>query len=203
MEGQEQSINSTAFNAQRRRGPLSPTEHARKQQQFLKSYRDIGIIKAACKAAGIDRSTYKYWRDNDPEFVKQLPDARDEANETLEIAAYAQAVLGIESYVVSNGRIVYHETPVLNEDGTPQFNERGQQVVLRGKPIMERKYAPSILITLLKANMPEKYKERMEHSGKVDATIEHTGLVIDTRTLSPERLAQLKEIAQEMKGKEQ
>lgn len=205
MEGQGQpgeSYKPNTRHAHKKGGPLTQEQRARKQQRFLRAYRDVGIIKAACKAAGIDRSTYYDWRDHDEDFKKHLPDARDEANETLEYAAYAQAVLGVESPVVSMGRLVYEEIPAKNEDGSPKLDKHGEQAYIRGKLVTERKYAPSLLITLLKANMPEKYKERLEHTGKDGGPIQTEGLLIDTRDLTTEELALLKSYALAKKERE-
>lgn len=148
--------------------PLTPGERIKKQERFLKAMGEHGTVKFACKYAGISRQTYKNWRDTDEAFKAQLPDAELERNDTLEYSAFSQAVDGVPSYVVSQGKIVYHEIPVFNEDGTPKLDAHGYEVMKRGEPIIERKYAPNLLITLLKANMPEKYRERItnEHTGK-------------------------------------
>lgn len=140
--------------------PLTPEQRAKKQERFLKALGTHGVVKVACKVAGISRQTYYDWRDHDEEFKARLPVAYEERNDTLEYAAYSQAVEGIPSYVVSQGRIVYEEIPVTNEDGTPKLDKHGDPVMKRGKPLIERKYAPAILQTLLKANMPNKYKDR-------------------------------------------
>lgn len=152
-----------AQNARKRGGPLTPEQRKRKQERFLKAMGEHGTVKFACKYAGVSRQTFKNWKDSDAEFKAQLPDAELERNDTLEFSAYSQAVDGVPSYVVSQGKIVYHEIPVLNEDGTPKLDKHGHEVMKRGKPIIERKYAPNLLITLLKANMPEKYKERVQN----------------------------------------
>lgn len=146
-ENTQDSVDSNASNAPI---PLTPKQRAVKQKKFLEAYRKVGIVKYACAEAHINRSTYKYWRDHDPEFVAQLPDAIEDAHDTLELAAYSQAVLGIEEYVVNMGQVVFYQ----------------------GKPLTTRKYAPSLLQTLLKANMPEKYKDKqaLEHSGKIDGS---------------------------------
>jgi hypothetical protein len=152
-------------------GPLSPEQRERKQARFLKAYRESGNIKASCKAAGINRSTFYDWRDHDEVFQAQLPDAMEDARDTLEYAAYERAVKGIESPVVSMGRIVYEEVPVLDEHGKPQQDEHGKPLMQHGKPLMERKYSDALLTTLLKANLPKKYKDKVEHTGKDDGPI--------------------------------
>lgn len=153
-------------------GPLPSQQRERKQTRFLKAYRESGNIKASCKVAGISRQTYYDWRDHDEAFQAQLPDAKEDACDTLEFAAYERAVKGVESYVVSMGRIVYEEIPQLDEEGKPLLDKQGGQIILHGKPIVERKYSDSLLTTLLKANLPRKYKDKMELTGKDDGPIE-------------------------------
>lgn len=131
-------------------GPFTPEQRKKKQQIFLKLYRECANIKASCKAAGINRSTFYNWRDRDPAFAAQLSEAEKDADDTAEAALYDRAIKGVESYVVSNGRVVY----------------------LDDKPLKERKYSDSLLTLLLKARMPEKYKDKqhVEHSGGIDIT---------------------------------
>lgn len=143
---EEETIDSSTHS----HAPLTPEERLRKQQRFLKCYRESANIKASCKAAGIHRSTFYHWREKDAEFASQLPEAEQDANDTAEQALYERAIKGIETYVVSNGRVVY----------------------LDDKPLKERKYSDGLLTLLLKARMPEKYKEKqhVEHSGGIDIT---------------------------------
>lgn len=176
MSEQDNSISSNAQNAHNAPIPLTEKQRAVKQQKFLKALGEHGVVKYACKYAGINRSTYKYWKDHYPDFAALLPDTFSDRNDTLEYAAYNQAVDGVPSYVVNQGRIVYHEVPIMNEDGTPKLDKNGNEVMKRGKPIIERKYAPNLLITLLKANMPEKYKDKasFEHTGKDGGPLQHS-----------------------------
>lgn len=203
MEGQEHPDITNIDTSNAKYKPLTPLQRTKKQATFLRALGKHGVVKAACRAAGISRTTYKNWRDTDEDFKSKLPDALDERNDTLEYAAYTQAVEGVPSYVVSQGRIVYHEIPVFNPDGTPKLDKNGDPVMKRGKPIIERKYAPNLLQTLLKANLPDKYKDRFEHTGKDGGAIQMEGLLIDTRNLSKEQLDLLKSMAQTMKEKEQ
>jgi len=161
------SHDSNMPTARPKRGPLAEEQRARKQARFLKAYRESGNIKYSCKKAAIDRSTYYAWRDSDEAFKAALSEAQEEADDTLEYAAYDRAVQGVPSYVVSQGKLVYEEFPVLDENGEQQRDELGRLIVKRGDPIIERKYSDSLLTTLLKARMPEKYKDRQQH--------EHTG----------------------------
>ncbi len=130
--------------------PFTPEEREQKQQRFLKLYRECANIKASCKAAGISRKTFYVWKEQDSAFAAQLSEAEKDADDTAEFALYDRAIKGVETYVVSNGRVVY----------------------LDGKPLKERKYSDGLLTLLLKARMPEKYKDKqqVEHAGSIDVT---------------------------------
>src|SRR5713101_1645948 len=142
--------------ARRSTRPFTPDERKKKQSAFLKAFSEIGIIKYACRVAKIDRQTYYHWKNNDPEFQALLPDITDEANETLEYAAYEQSVLGVVEPVVSSGQVVYEMEPMLDEDGKQMFDSKGKPIMQRKGMITVRKYSPTLLITLLKARMPDK-----------------------------------------------
>jgi hypothetical protein len=143
-------------------GPLSPEERAKKQKRFLTAFRKSGNIKYACQSAGIHRSTYYEWRDHDEAFKAYLPDAVEDAHDTLEFAAYDRAVQGVESHVVSVGKVVYEEVPVLDAEGNQKFDKNNKPITKPGKPITERKYSDPLLITLLKAHIPERYKDKQQ-----------------------------------------
>lgn len=159
----------------KRGGPFTPEARKRNQLRFLKAYRETANIKASCVVARISRQTFYDWRDSDESFRLQLVDAEEDANDTLEYAAYDRAVLGVESYVVSQGKIVYEEVPVLDDENKPKFDEDGYPIMRRGNPLIERKYSDSLLTVRLKARMPEKYKDKaqFEHTGKNGGPIEN------------------------------
>jgi len=163
---EEQSNNSNETTPARKRGPKKPPDRLVLQARFLKVYRKTGNITHACERAKIDRSTFYQWRDHDEAFKAQLPDIELEVEDTLELAAYERAVNGVPTFVVSQGHMVYQEIPKLDEHGE-QVIEFGKPVYLRGLPLVERKYSDTLLTTLLKARMPEKYKDKQ--------AIEHTG----------------------------
>jgi hypothetical protein len=200
----EQQSSDIPTRSTRKSGPLTPEQRVLKQSRFLKAYRESGNVKYSCKSAGINRSTYYEWRDHDEAFKVQLPDANEDANDTLEYAAYDRAVRGVESYVVSMGRVVYEDILDLNEDGSQKLNKHGEPLTKRGKPIIERKYSDSLLVTLLKARMPEKYKDKqhVEHSGPNGAPMQHQSIPVDPRSLSAEQLALLKSLALDLQGDE-
>lgn len=141
-----------------------------KQKKFLKAYRECGVIKYACQIARIHRSTFYEWRDNNENFKACLLYAQDDAHDVLEYSAREQAVIGIFEPLVSAGQPVYEQIPVLDDDGKPVLDSRDRPVYKRGKLLTKRVLAPSLLQTLLKANLPEKYKDKqsIDHSGSID-----------------------------------
>lgn len=141
-----------------------PDERKKAQEKFLNAYGELGIVKYACRVAKINRTTFYDWKHNDPEFAALLPDATDDANDTLEYAAYEQSVLGTEEPVVSAGQVIYETEPMHDEEGNPKYDSKGRPMMKRGKIITVRKYSPQLLITLLKARMPDKYKDKMSLS---------------------------------------
>lgn len=154
MSGRSQNPTNPTRSRARKPGPMTPEQRKRRQEVFLATYSDVGIIKHACRVAGIDRSTYYEWKNNDSEFAAKLPEADEEANDTLEYAAYEQSVLGTEEPVVSAGKAIHDDD---------------------GAILTVRRYSPQLLITLLKARMPHKYKDqsRVEHSGPGGGPLQH------------------------------
>jgi len=121
----------------------------KKVQTFLDELSKCGNVKDACVAAGVGRRTVYDWRAKDPEFAQAWDSALDEAADTMEREAFRRAVEGTEK---------------------PVFGSLG-----KGKGTGEvgriREYSDTLLIFLLKAARPEKYRERTE--------TRHTGLTAE------------------------
>lgn len=184
----EQHIGNLDTHYARKSGPLSPEQRLKKQIRFLASYRKTGNIKHSCEYAGINRQTFYDWRENDTIFAAHLVEAEKDADDTLEYAGYDRAVTGVPSYVVSQGKIVYEDVPVLDDQGDPVLDKHGNPTYKRGKPLIERKYSDSLLTTLLKARLPHKYNvERHEYSGPDGKPIQHE-IVNQLANLPPEQL---------------
>lgn len=169
-------------------GPLTSEQRLKKQIRFLSAYGKTGNISHSCKYAAINRQTFYDWRDNDAIFAAHLAEAEHDADNTLEYAAYDRAVSGVPSFVVSQGKIVYEEVPDLYDDGTPKLDKYGNPAMKRGKPLIERKYSDSLLTTLLKSRMPQKYnRQQLEVSGPDGKPIQHE-IVNALAALPPEQL---------------
>jgi hypothetical protein len=125
--------------------------HAR--AQFLEELARRGIVSDACKAAGVARRTAYEWRAADTVFAAAWDEALDQAVDTMEREAHRRAVEGVEEPVI--GRVERDRDGILTDED--------------GNPLYIRKYSDSLLTTMLKANRPEKYRERTDvhHSGAI------------------------------------
>lgn len=115
-----------------------------------------GTVHGACEAAGIGRTTAYQARNADPEFAAAWDEAYDAGTEVLEAEAYRRGVTGYP----------------------------GRPVTFRGEVVAEiTEYSDTLMLALLKARRPEKYRERQE--------VRHSGSV----TLSAQELAAVRKIA--------
>ena len=108
-----------------------------KKRRFLEKYINIGDITLTAKVTGIDRSTHYKWLEEDPEYQLNFAAADKQALDVLESEAYRRAVKGVNKPIYYKG-------------------QRCGYV---------REYSDTLLIVLMKARAPEKYRERHELSG--------------------------------------
>jgi hypothetical protein len=108
-----------------------------RKRTYLLDVAQSGGVMHACQAAQISRVTVKNWRDKDPNFSELEQSAYQMFAERLEKEALRRAVEGIEKGVWYKGSKVGNE----------------------------REYSDSLLATLLKANMPEKYGDALRVGG--------------------------------------
>jgi len=96
-------------------------------------------VSAAAKKAGVPRSTAYDWYKADEEFAAAWDDAVEVAVDSLEKEAWRRARDGVLKPVYQKG-------------------EKVGQV---------REYSDQLMVTLLKAHRPEKYRDRqqLEHTG--------------------------------------
>jgi hypothetical protein len=117
-----------------------------KKAAFLSAYETIGTISHAAQTAGIGRQTHYDWL-QDPEYKKAFQASHAKAIDALEMEARRRAMRGTDEPIYYKGKIV---------GGV-------------------RKYSDTLLIFLLKAARPKKYRDnvKIEQSGglKFDATL--------------------------------
>lgn len=115
------------------------------RDDFIEALRDSANVSAAAAKADISRQYAYRARKKFVTFAAQWDDALEEATDKLELEARRRAHDGTLKPVFYQGE------------------ERGQI----------REYSDTLMIFLLKAHRPEKFRERYEVTGKLDAEIEH------------------------------
>jgi hypothetical protein len=110
-----------------------------KKAAVLAAYPECGTITHAARAAGVSRRIHFKWMKSDPQYHEAFEAARDEFTDRLEAEAVRRAHDGWTEPVFYRGA----------ECGAV------------------RRFDSTMLIFLLKANRPAKYREtiRKEHSG--------------------------------------
>lgn len=121
-----------------------------KRTKFLAALRESASVTKACEMAAIGRVTAYQWRNSDPAFAEEWEATLDAAIEDLEAEARRRALVGIEKGVWHQGERV----------GT------------------EIQYSDTMLIFLLKAAKPAKYRDnsRVELTGKDGGPIQTENL---------------------------
>lgn len=109
----------------------------KKRETFLAALTAAGNVSEACQAAGIGRTAAYAWRAADAEFAAAWDGALEEAADRMEREAFRRAVEGVEK---------------------PVFGSLGQGLG-SGEVGRVREYSDTLLIFLLKAARPEKYRE--------------------------------------------
>lgn len=112
----------------------------KKKNDFLNALLKTGLRNKAAEMAGVTRQAHYLWLKTDGEYAMQYEKVRTMLTDNLEDAAYERAVNGIERKIYFKGE----------EIGT------------------QTEYSDTLLALLLKANMPEKYKDKTETTFNVD-----------------------------------
>jgi hypothetical protein len=118
----------------------------RQRTIFIEVFSAAASVTLAAKAAGINRSHVYDLRNSDDVFAARWEEAEQIAADRLESEAWRRAVEGTSEPLVSAGKLV-----------------RGDD----GQPMTITRYSDNLLLALLRAHRPEKFRERTTH--------EHTG----------------------------
>lgn len=114
-----------------------PLRSAHRKKRFLEAFSETGIVSHACEAAGVPRRSVYMWQEHDDQFALEFQQAEIRATEVLEQEARRRAVAGVDKQ-----RRVY--------------DSRGNLI----DEYAETTYSDTLLIFLLKARAPEKYRDR-------------------------------------------
>lgn len=161
---------------------------------FLEALRNVPVIRHACEAVGVNRSTAWRAREADEEFAKDWDDAMEEGVDRAEQEAFRRAVVGFEEPVVDKGRLAYrferHVDSEGNEHYRPVLDDNGQPV-----PLTVRKHSDALLALYLKGRRKKVYADRTELTGADGGPVQQ----ID-ETAKAARVAQLMALAQARKA---
>ena len=115
-----------------------------RQERFLKALAETGIVSAAVEMAGTSRTRVYELRKHDAGFAAAWEEADERAADALEAEAWRRAVDGVQEPLVRGGKVVRDDD---------------------GQPIAIRRYSDALMIALLKARRPERFKDRavVEH----------------------------------------
>jgi hypothetical protein len=122
-----------------------------RQRRFLAAFAASGSVGRASRWARIHRQSHYFWLAADPSYPARFRQAEVQAARTLEDEAVRRAHEGLRKPVWYKGRIVGYET----------------------------EYSDTLLLAVLKANNPDKFRDRIEQVNIQD---------IDIDKLSPEML---------------
>lgn len=135
--------------------PTNTTSKKRWVPKFLTALAEYGNVSRAALFAGIERSTAYDERHANPEFAAEWERALDLGTSGLEDEAKRRAFEGVTK-----------ETPIY----------------VRGKLMhtkVETEYSDTLLIFLLKAHRPEKYRDKIEHTLTAGSAAQLTDEALD------------------------
>lgn len=112
-------------------------QSARLKKRFIAEFAKMGNISAACRAVGLHRKVVYEWQEHDERFLLDFHQAEIESTELLEGEAFRRGHDGVT-----------HETPIVHH---------GEVVTT----VVETKYSDTLLIFLLKARNPAKYRDKL------------------------------------------
>lgn len=169
------------------------------REAYLNALRELPVIKHACEAAGVDRSTAWRAREADQEFADAEREAMEEGVDKAEAEAFRRGVVGFEEPVVDKGRLAYryerYEAVDVNGakswEFRPVLDDKGQPI-----PLTIRKHSDAMLALVLKGRRKKVYADRTELTGAEGAPMQ-----LDETTRSA-RVAQLLAMATKRKADE-
>ena len=124
----------------------------KKRAEFLAVLRETANVSRACETVNISRQTAYKWREEEKEFARNWDETLEAAADDLEQEARRRAYQGVDKPVFYQGI----------ECGAV------------------REYSDTLLIFLLKAHKPDRFRDRVEHTGKDGNAIQ-----VETRVILP------------------
>jgi hypothetical protein len=146
---------------------------------FLAALRELPVIKHACVAVGIDRTTAWRTRKSDEAFAEAWDAAMEDGIDRAEQEAFRRGVVGFEEPVIDKGRLAYRYERYLDDDGAEHYrlmlDDHGQPI-----PLTVRKHSDALLGLVLKGRRKSVYAERKELTGADGAALPAAQVIIAT-----------------------
>lgn len=111
------------------------------EDAFIEAFAQTGVVKLAAAVAGIDRRSVFYYLRKSPGFTRRYNDALDQAADTMEAEAIRRGVKGCKRPVFYLGK----------------------------KCGSTREFSDTLLIFLLKAARPEKFRDNYDVQKLIEA----------------------------------
>lgn len=115
---------------------------AASQERFLKAFAEIGYVTQAAAAAGISRHTHIAWLNKSPGYEERFEDARQQHIDAMAAECFRRAVKGTTEHVYYLGC----------------------------KVDSVQKYSDNLLMFMLKAAEPHKYRDNQKSEDDADLT---------------------------------
>jgi hypothetical protein len=135
VEGDGRVSTPTKRTPKKARQKAKPKKRRQWKPAFLKAFAETGMVAAACKQAKVSRSYVYEARQADPRFAQMWEDIEEATTDEMEREAYRRGVEGVDEPVFQGKELVGHV----------------------------RKFSDTLLIFMLKARKPEKYRETTRH----------------------------------------
>lgn len=98
---------TTTKTTKRPRGrKLGAAQRTRYQDAFLTEFAECGLIRRACRIAGISRTLVYEWRAHDPDFAARYKLAREDADDVIRGEIHRRGVDGWDEPVYQGGQKV-------------------------------------------------------------------------------------------------
>ena len=136
-------------------------ERKEKKEKFLAFLREDPTVSLACEHIDRDRATVYNWREKDHKFAEEWDNAIERTKDVARSSIYKRGIIGWMEPMVSMGQVVCEEKLLIDKDGDPQLDKRGKPIMVKGDPIMMRKWSDALAIAYAKSNLPE-YKEKQQ-----------------------------------------
>jgi len=142
-------------------GKKANDELTPKQRAFLAAYAVCYSPRMAARAAKVGGNSHFEWKRRNPVYLNRFREIQKEAGPSAEEAAIQRAIEGERKPVISNGKVVW-EWQTADGEIVPRGTKGAKRL-----PLYESVKSDRMLELILKANLPEKYKDRIasEHSG--------------------------------------